>query len=107
MSALAIFTVARIALTVWIITHNFLLVKYLFALSAIFFPRPANAFILRTAISAVSYTSPFTEACSFLYLYLRHFILYAAYDVPEPEVIVATYGPATLSPTLAIGMPSA
>jgi len=94
-----VFAVARIAFTVWIITHNFLLVKYLFALSTISFPCPSNSFILRTAISAVSYR------CSFPKFF--HIFLYAAYDVPEPDVIVATYGPATASPILAIGIPSA
>ena len=82
-----VFAVARIAFTVWIITHDFLLVKYLFALSTIFFPCPSNSFILRTAISAVSYRCSFTEPCSFLYFNLCHFFLYAAYDVPDPEII--------------------
>ena len=87
MLALAIFAVAGIAFTVWIITHNFLLVNYLFALSAISFPCPSNSFILRTAISAISYTRPFTKSCSFLYFNLCHFFLYAAYDVPDPDII--------------------
>ena len=60
---LAVFTVTRVTFTIWVTTHNILL------------------------------------------LVLNN--IYAVNVEPEPDTIVATYGPATASPTLAIPIPSA